>query len=269
MELYYLLAACAALGFFSGFVAGLLGVGGGLVIVPVLAWIFSLQGFAPEQVVQLAVGSSLATIVFTSLSSTWAHARKRAVQWSLAGQLSTGIVIGGWLGGVVAVWLGGSLLGLVFGIFEFMVAAHLLYGRAPVAHRPAPGRLRNALAGWLIGALSALLGIGGGTLTVPWLVWHNVAMREAVATSAACGLPIALVGVMGFIWVGQGVPLPPGSTGYVYWPAVIAVSAASVLSAPRGAALAHRIRQASLKKVFAAFLMLLGSLMILKSLVFV
>lgn len=268
MELIYLLTAYALLGFISGVVAGLLGVGGGLIIVPLLTWAFAWQDFAAAHLVQLAVGTSLATIVFTSVSSTWAHWRRRAVRWSLTGQLTLGILIGAWLGGFIAVWLGGPLLGLVFGLFELTVAAYMLFGRPPAAHRTATGKLRNALAGSVIGALSALLGIGGGTLTVPWLVWHNVDMRQAVATSAACGLPIALIGALGFIWVGRGEPLPPGSTGYVYWPAVAAISAASVAGAPMGAAIAHRIEKALLKRVFALFLVMLGSLMILKSLLF-
>jgi len=267
MEIFYLWVAYALLGVFAGSLAGLLGVGGGLVIVPILAALFALQGFAAEYLMQIAVGTSLATIVFTSLSSMRTHHQHGAVDWPIMLQLSLGILLGGWLGGVLALWIGGLALAGLFGVFELAVAAHMGFGRPPAAQRSPPGGRRNAVAGVVIGALSALLGIGGGSLTVPWLVWHNLDVRHAVGTSAACGLPIALSGTLGFIAVGLGrADLPPGSTGFVYWPAVIAISIASVLSAPPGARLAHRLDQARLKKVFAAFIAMLGLLMLGKSL---
>jgi hypothetical protein len=267
MEIFYLWALYLLLGVFAGGIAGLLGVGGGLIIVPILAVLFALQGFPPEYLMQFAVGSSLATIVFTSLSSMRAHHQRGAVNWTVMLQLSLGLLLGGWLGGVLAIWMGGLVLAGLFGLFELAVAAQMGFGRPPAAHRNPSGWIRNAFAGVVIGAVSALLGIGGGTLTVPWLVWHNVDMRHAVGTSAACGLPIALSGALGFIAVGLGqADLPAGSTGFVYWPAVIAISIASVLSAPLGARLAHRLDQARLKKVFAVFIALLGLLMLGKSL---
>jgi uncharacterized membrane protein YfcA len=267
MDILYLWACYALLGLFAGVVAGLLGVGGGLIIVPILAALFAVQGFAEQHLMQLAVGTSLATIVFTSLSSMRSHHRRGAVLWPLMRQLSVGILLGGWLGGFVAVWLGGLLLAGLFGLFELAVAAQMAFGRPPAPHRRSPGRTRNLLAGALIGAVSALLGIGGGTLTVPYLVWHNVDVRQAVGTSAACGLPIALVGALGFAVVGWGrTELPPGSSGYIYWPAVIAISLTSVLGAPLGAWLAHRLERQRLKATFAGFLALLGLMMIGRSL---
>jgi uncharacterized membrane protein YfcA len=267
MDIFVLVIAYLLLGCFAGVVAGLLGVGGGLIIVPILAGLFHLQGFSPAHLMQLAVGTSLATIVFTSLSSSWAHQRRGAVNWPIVVQLSLGIAGGGWLGGVLAVWLGGLALAGLFGVFELLVAAQMVFGRKPAAHRGVPGALRNALAGAAIGAVSALLGIGGGSLTVPWLAWHNVDMRQAVATSAACGFPIALVGALGFVLVGwQQADLPAGSTGYVYWPAAAMISLASVAGAPLGALLAHRLAQQQLRKVFAVFLALLGVAMLGKSL---
>ncbi|HFD78991.1 MAG TPA: sulfite exporter TauE/SafE family protein [Gammaproteobacteria bacterium] len=251
--------AYALTGLFAGLLAGLLGVGGGLIIVPVFVALFSLQGFSPDHLVQLALGSSLASIVFTSLSSTWAHQRRAAVDWVLVVQLSLGLLAGAWTGGQLAKWLGGSLLSLLFGVFELAVAVQMFAGRPPSPHRRRPGGARNALAGVVIGILSALLGIGGGTLTVPWLVWHGVGMRTAVATSAACGLPIALSGALGFVLAGrQESGLPAGSTGYLYWPAVAAVSAASVVGAPLGARLAHWLDPLRLKRLFAGFIALLG-----------
>ena len=158
MEIIQLLAAYLALGVFAGAVAGLLGVGGGLIIVPVLALLYGIQGFAVETIMQLAVGTSLATIVFTSLSSMRAHHRRGAVDWPIMFQLTLGILAGGWLGGVLAEWMGGLVLAGVFGLFELSVAAQMAFGRPPAAHRGAPARLLNAIAGGLIGAISALLG---------------------------------------------------------------------------------------------------------------
>ena len=267
MEILAFWTTYASLGLLAGVLAGLLGVGGGLIVVPILAGLFTSQGFATQHLMQLAVGTSLATLAFTSLSSMWAHHRRGAVNWSLMRQLSSGIVLGGWLGAVLAVWLGGLLLAGLFGLFELAVAAQMVFGRPPAPHRTTPGRLRNLVSGVLIGAVSALLGIGGGTLTVPYLVWHKVDVREAVGTSAACGLPIALVGALGFAVVGGGqTGLPAGSTGYLYWPAVIAISVTSVLGAPIGAWLAHRLRRQRLKNTFAGFVAVLGVFMIGKSL---
>jgi uncharacterized membrane protein YfcA len=267
MEILYLWISYALLGLFAGAAAGLFGVGGGLIIVPLLAVLFTAQGFAAQHLMQLAVGTSLATMVFTSLSSIRAHHRRGAVDWPLMRQLSMGIVMGGWLGGVLAVWLGGLLLAGLFGLFELLVAIQLAFGKPPAAHRTSPGRLRNLVSGVLIGAVSTLLGIGGGTMTVPYLVWHNIDMRRAVGTSAACGLPIALVGAFGFAMLGWGqAELPAGSSGYLYWPAVLAISATSIVGAPMGAWLAHRMQRQRLKRSFAGFISVLGVLMIAKSL---
>ena len=257
------LLICLLLGAFAGLAAGLLGVGGGLIIVPVLAGLYAGQGFPQASIMQLAVGTSLATIVVTSLSSMRSHHLRGAVLWPQVIQLSGGILLGAWLGAAVAHGLNSRVLGILFALFEFAVAAQMVWGRLPEAHRSVPGRWANAGAGLVIGTVSAILGIGGGTLTVPWLVWHNVDIRQAVGTSAACGLPIALSGTLGFVVAGWRVEgLPAGATGYVYWPAVIAIILSSVLVAPVGARLAHTLPQAHLKKAFALLLATLGVLMI-------
>jgi uncharacterized membrane protein YfcA len=267
MDIFAVLVACLLLGAFAGALAGLLGVGGGLLIVPALAVIYQLQGLHAGVVMQLAVGTSLASIVLTSLSSTLAHQRHNAVRWSLVAQLSAGILAGGWLSGFLAVRLGGDGLAALFGLFELAVAWHMFAGRQAPAGRAQPGRLRNGLAGGVIGVLSALLGIGGGTLTVPWLTWQGVDIRHAVATSAACGLPIALAGAAGFVASGWGHPgLPAGSSGFVYWPAVAGIGAASVLTAPLGARLAHRIHRQRLRRAFALLLVCLGVLLLSRTL---
>jgi uncharacterized membrane protein YfcA len=177
--------------------------------------------------------------------------------------LSLGIVFGAWLGAAIAHYMPSQSLARVFGVFELLVAAHMLFGKPPAAHRGAPDKSRNLAAGGIIGVVSAVLGIGGGTLTVPYLAWHNIPMRQAVGTAAACGLPIALAGTVGFIVAGrQAGNLPAFSSGYVYWPAVAAICVTSVLAAPLGARLAHTLPQNALKKIFALFLAGLGILMI-------
>ena len=253
-----------ALGAFAGTLAGLLGVGGGLVIVPVLAGVFVGLNYHPEVLMHLAVGTSLATIVMTSLSSVRAHHRRGAVQWQSFAWMAPGIVLGAWLGVAVADTLRGDTLRQVFGIFELSVALYMWWDRPVCPHRTLPGRLGLSGAGGVIGAISAVVGIGGGTLTVPYLQWCNVAMRQAVATAAAVGLPIALAGMIGYVIAGWSNPLlPDGSTGYVYWPAFLGIVAASMLFAPLGAHWAHTLPAGRLKRLFALFLAILGLWMLL------
>jgi len=255
--------AFAGLGAFAGVLAGLLGVGGGLVIVPVLAMLFYQAGFSPAVIMHLAIGTSLASIVLTSLSSVWAHHRRGAVRWALFATLAPGIVLGALLGALVAHHLPSDKLRTVFGLFELVVALQMGMNLRPPAQRGLPGRLGMGLAGGVIGTVSAVVGIGGGTMTVPFLQWCNVPMRQAVATSAACGLPIAVAGAAGFVVTGwrEGA-LPSGSSGYLYWPAFWGIVSASVLFAPLGARLAHRLPAAALKRFFALFLLLLASRML-------
>lgn len=256
--------AYLALGAFAGVLAGLFGVGGGLVIVPVLVLLFQQQGIASEVLVHLAVGTSLATIVFTSVSSVYAHHRRGAVQWFAVARLAPGIVIGAWIGAVLAERLPGVQLRTLFGVFELLVALQMGLALKASAHRSLPGRMGMGIAGAVIGAVSAIVGIGGGTMTVPFLQWCNMPMRHAVATSAACGLPIAIAGTLGFVISGWGkVVLPELSSGFLYWPAFAGIVAASVVFAPLGARLAHALPAAQLKRFFALFLAFLGLRMLL------
>lgn len=252
------------LGAFAGTLAGLLGVGGGLIIVPVLVYVFTRQQVAPELLVHLAVGTSLATIVFTSISSVRAHHKRGAVHWDVFWKLTPGIVLGALLGSVIAEWMPAPVLRRFFAVFEWVVAAQLLFGLRPHASRTLPGPTGVFGVGGLIGSISSIVGIGGGTLTVPFLVWCNMRMQEAVATSSACGLPIAIAGAAGFIMTGWSAPhLPAASLGFVYLPALLGVVLASVLFAPVGAWLAHRLPAQALKRVFAIFLIMLGLYMFL------
>lgn len=250
-------------GALAGLAAGLLGVGGGLIIVPVLVIVFASVGVDDSALVHLAVGTSLATIVFTSLSSTWAHHRRGAVLWPVFWRYLPGVLLGALLGALLADNISSDSLGRVFGVFELTVATWMLANRQPHPHRGLPGTVGLILVGLVVGTISALVGIAGGTMTVPFLIWCNQPAQKAVATSAASGIPIALAGVTGFILVGldsQG--LPAGATGYVYWPAVVAISVASVSFAPLGARIAHTLDPVHLKRVFALVLLGLGIYML-------
>lgn len=247
-----------------GVVAGLLGVGGGLIIVPVLIMLFQSYDFSSAIITHLAVGTSLTTIILTSISSVRAHHLHEAVLWPVFRRLAPGIVAGTLLGALLASVISSAALKSFFGFFELAVALQMGLAIRPPASRGLPGRFGMSLAGSVIGVVSALVGIGGGTLTVPFLVWCNISIQQAVATSSACGLPIAVAGAVGFMLTGwQNPSLPPGSTGFVYWPAFFGIVVTSMLTAPLGARLAHRLPARSLKKVFAIFLAILGIRMLL------
>jgi uncharacterized protein len=254
------LVAYLTTGVASGILAGLFGVGGGVVVVPALIFIFARTGLAADWIPHLAVGTSLAAIVATGAASAYAHHRRGAVRWDLVLRLAPGIVIGAWVGAAFAGVLSDAWLKRIFGGFLLYVGARMLVRRAATARRALPGTPGMLAAGAGIGALSALVGIGGGTITVPFLSRVGIDMRRAVATSSACGVPIALAGALGFMAVGWGREgLPAASTGFVYWPAVVGLLVASVPTAPLGAHLAHRLPVHQLKRVFAVLLLVLGA----------
>ncbi|AOY90254.1 hypothetical protein BKP64_11420 [Marinobacter salinus] len=259
MTLVYVFASYLTLGALAGTLAGLFGIGGGLVIVPVLIFSFGLQGISFEIAAHLAVGTSLATIVFTSMSSIRSHHSHKAVRWDIFRPMTVGIVIGAVLGAWSASMLSGPTLELIIGIFVILVAIKMLLGGNPKPGRDVPGNAGLAASGGFIGWASAIFGIGGGTLTVPYLSWCNVRMQETVGTSAACGLPIAVAGALGNIWTGWGHPnLPDYSLGFVYLPALLGIILTSMLFARVGAALAHRLDAIVLKRIFALVLIVLG-----------
>jgi len=253
------------LGVFAGTVAGLLGVGGGLIIVPVLVILFGQQGFPPELIVHIAIGTSLASIVVTSISSTWSHHKHESVLWSVFWRLAPGIVMGTFVGAGIADLMDASSLRVFFGVFELIVAVQMAMNIKPSPHRQIPKMTGVTSVSIGIGTLSAIVGIGGGTLTVPFLVWCNTSMHKAVATAAACGLPIALAGSIAYTITGLNeVNLPDNALGYIYWPAFIGIVTTSMLFAPLGARLAHRLPVTVLKKVFAVLLLLLGVSMLIQ-----
>ena len=254
------LAAYLATGVASGVLTGLFGVGGGVVVVPALIFVFGRIGLAPDWIPHLAVGTSLAAIVATGAASAYAHHRRGAVRWDLVRSLAPGIVIGAWAGAAFAGILSDEWLKRLFGCFLLYVGGRMLLRRADTPRRTLPGTAGMLAAGSGIGALSALVGIGGGTITVPFLNRVGIDMRRAVATSSACGVPIAVAGALGFMAVGWGREgLPLASTGFVYWPAVVAILTASVPMAPLGAHLAHKLPVDQLKRVFAVLLLALGA----------
>lgn len=253
-----------AVGAFAGLIAGLLGVGGGLIIVPVLVFVFQGQGVDASVIVHLAIGTSLATIAITSISSMRAHHRHGAVQWAVFRRLTPGIVVGALLGAVIADFLPTKAMRLWFGIFELLVAAQIGFNLMVAPRGHLPGTLGTSIAGGVIGAISAALGIGGGTLTTPFLVWCNISLRQAVATSSACGLPIALAGAAGFVATGwHNSALPAWSSGYLYWPAFAGIVISSLLFAPLGAKLTHTLPVVVLRRFFAIFLAVLGVRMLI------
>jgi len=246
-------------GAFAGFTAGLLGVGGGLIIVPVLYFIFSAQGYEQQYLMHMALTTSLATIVITSLSSTLAHHKKHAVLWPLVLLLSPGIIIGSWFGGKFASDLDSEILGSVFAVFELLVAINLLLKKQSTRHQTKINKVVATSGGIVIGFISTIVGIGGGTMTVPFLHWFNVPMRNAVATSAACGFPIALFGTLSFIYASRGLQVSSApSIGYLQLYALMIIASCSFVFAPLGARLAHSVSEKTLRMVFALILLTLS-----------
>jgi uncharacterized membrane protein YfcA len=247
-----LVAELIALGSITGFLAGLLGIGGGMIMVPFITFILNAKGFPAEHAVKMAIATSLATICFTSLSSVRAHHQRGAVLWPVALALAPGIVVGGLVGAQVAVALSGKVLSVLFALFIGFSATQMLLDRKPKPTRTLPGTGGLFGVGGLIGFLSSLVGAGGAFISVPFMTWCNVKIHNAVGTSAALGFPIALAGTLGYIWAGIGLPqMPWGSVGYLYLPALVIISAASVTLAPIGARAAHRMDIKPLKRVFA------------------
>lgn len=254
MDMYFILALLA-LGAFTGFFAGLFGIGGGGIMVPVLTLLFVQQQFPTEHIVHLALATSMAAIVPTAIASLRAHHQYQAVLWPVVIKIAPGILLGTFAATFLASYLSAKPLAIFFSCFMAFVALQMLLNRKPTPSRQLPGIVGLSSAGAGIGGVSALVAIGGGTLTVPFLVWCNISLPIAIGTSAAVGLPIALAGTTGYAVNGWGITdLPAHTFGYIFWPAVLAMAAMSFITAPLGAKLAHRLPIALLKKLFSLLL---------------
>ncbi|MGV3569450.1 MAG: sulfite exporter TauE/SafE family protein [Ramlibacter sp.] len=259
-----LILELAALGLCTGFLAGLLGIGGGMIMVPFLLMILAARGYPAEHSLKMAVATSLATICFTSLSSVYAHHKRGAVQWRLVRLLAPGILVGSVIGAQVAVGMPVKVMSIVFATFVGFSATQMLLNRKPKPTRTLPGAAGTFGAGTVIGGLSALVGAGGAFVSVPFMTWCNVKIHEAVATSAALGFPIALFGTAGYVWAGRELVALPGTFGYLYLPGLLVISLASVTMAPLGARTAHRMDVRPLRKLFAMMLYALAAYFLLR-----
>jgi len=246
-------------GAFTGVLSGLLGVGGGTVIVPMLVFIFTAQHFPEPYIMHMALGTSLATIIFTSMSSAQAHQKKGNVDWRVVKRITPGIVIGTLLGALLAAQLHSFWLKAIFAVFVLCIATQMIMNFTPDAHRQVPGPIGIGAMGGFIGVVSSLVGIGGGTVTVPFLIYCNFNPRLAIGSSAAIGIPIAITGTIGYIYAGFSVPdLPAHSFGFIYLLAFIGITLTSMLTAPLGAALAQKLATHTLKRLFAILLYIVG-----------
>ncbi|MFS2205086.1 sulfite exporter TauE/SafE family protein [Variovorax sp. Varisp36] len=263
-----LIAELAALGLGTGFLAGLLGIGGGMLMVPFITIIMGHRGVPADLAVKMAIATSMATIIFTSVSSVRAHHKRGAVRWDIVRRLAPGIVIGSLVGSLgVFSLLKGTALAIFFALFVGFSATQMFLDKKPAPTRQMPGAGGQLAAGGVIGFVSGLVGAGGGFISVPFMTWCNVSIHNAVATSAALGFPIAVANVLGYAVSGQSVQgLPAGSFGYIWLPALAVIAICSVFTAPLGAKAAHSLPVRKLKRVFASILYLLAAYMLWKGL---
>jgi uncharacterized membrane protein YfcA len=257
--------AYLALGAFVGFFSGLLGIGGGSATVPVLAFVFAAKGFAPDHVVHMALGTGIASILFSSAASVRSHHLRAAVNWRVVRVMATGVLLGTFSGALLAGRLDVRLLSIAFTVLIFYFATQMLRSVAPRPTGTLPTATAMSVFGAVIGFVSALSATGGASIVVPFLVKRNIPIHQAIGTAAAIGWPIAAAGTAGYIIGGWHTPgMPPYSVGYVYLPALAGVVIASVALAPVGAAIAHRTPGRTLKKVFACVLFALATSMLVK-----
>lgn len=251
------------IGAVAGFLAGYLGIGGGLILVPALTWLFSRDPATADLAVHQAVATSLATMLVTSLSSLVAHHRRGAIAWTIVRQYLPGLCAGAAGGAVLADRLQTAQLAAAFGVFALVAGIQLMAGRTPRRERPLPGRAASLAVATGIGCVSALVGIGGGSLTAPWLMAHGHRAQRAIATAAACGYPIALTGSLAFLWLGGGFSAPGAALGYVNLPAFAGIVVTSALAAPVGAAAVHGSRPEWVRRGFGLFLLVVAARMLL------
>jgi uncharacterized membrane protein YfcA len=258
---------CMAVGAASGFLAGLLGIGGGAVIVPALLYALPLAGVSGPETVKIAIGTSLAIIIPTAIASAQAHAARGAISWEALARLTPGVMIGAMAGALLAAQISSQIVTAVFVVFALRTAWCMIVGarRSPTAAAPLPGVITFFVKGLGVGALSSLLGTGGGALVTPILSRH-VPLQRAIGTAAVIGLPLAAASVLGYALAEPPSGCPHGCVGYVFLPAVGAVGVAAVLTAPWGASIAHLVPAVALKRVFGCMLLVVAGSLIHKSL---
>ncbi len=257
--------ACLLLGTVVGFFAGMLGIGGGALLVPILVSLFERLQVVPEHILHLALGTSMAAIVVSAAISLRTHHAHGAVDWFVVRTMTAGVLVGTAAGTFIARQVSTQGLSVIFAIFIGYVALNMLIGIKPKPSRQLPGPAGLIAAGGGIGLVSALVAIGGGALTVPFLTWCNRDLRHAIGTSAALGLPIAVSGTAGYVFNGWGVEgLPPQVLGYVHLPALVAIVAASLFTTPVGARAAHRLPIPTIKRLFSLLLVALALRMLWK-----
>ena len=258
-----LLLIYLAIGAVTGILAGLFGIGGGLVLVPILVYCFTRQGIDPAIIMHLALGTSMATIVFTAVSSFWSHHKRGAVDWIVVRRIVIGILLGTFLGSCFAALMSTLFLKGFFVFFLYYVALQMITGKKPKPSRQLPGRTGMFWVGNVIGAVSSLVGIGGGALSIPFMIWCNMPVHHAIGTSAAIGFPIAVAGTIGYIYNGMAVVgAGPQMLGYIYLPALLGIVLASVFTAPLGARLSHSLPVDRLKRIFALLLLVVATRML-------
>lgn len=254
------------IGAFVGFFAGMLGIGGGAIMVPLLAILFERQGLPREHLLHLSVGTAMATILFTSMSSVRAHAARGALRWDIARAMVPGVLAGGLIGSGIAGAIPVKWFAALFSLVVYAASVNILIDRSPRASRELPGAAGMFGAGFTISAVSAFAAIGGAFMTIPFLLYCNVAVLQAIGTAAIVGFPIALAGSAGFVATGMGQQgLPAYSIGYVYLPALAGLVLAGVLTAPLGAAAAHRLPARWLRRIFALLMFALATRMLLSA----
>ncbi|MFT0851769.1 sulfite exporter TauE/SafE family protein [Achromobacter sp. F4_2707] len=264
---FFYLGSLMLLGAFGGFAAGLLGIGGGMILVPFMIMLFPLVGLPQDLMVHTAIATSMSTILFTSISSMRAHHRKGAIRWDIVAMLVPGIIVGGLLsGGAVFSFIDPAWLALVFSGFVAYSGARMMWGKPPAAERSMPGKVGTSAMGVVIGFVSGLVGAGGGFLSVPFMVRGNVPIHNAVASSAALGFFIALANSVGYVVSGQSIDTGvPGMFGYIHVPTLLGIVVVSMLMAPVGAKCAHSLPVATLKRVFAFLLFALALYMLFRA----
>lgn len=253
----YFFISYMLIGITAGMLSGMLGIGGGIIIVPLLVLIYHMQHIPPDLIMHMAAGTSLAVIVLNSASSLYRHSQYKIQIWPVYKKLAIGIIVGTITGAILSHLLHSDILEIIFGIFIFFVAIQMLRTHQPKSHRKLPGVIGTSSVAFVIGGKSGLLGIGGGAITIPFLHYCNVPIRNTIAISSACSLTIAIIGSISFMLTGTHTPnLPPWSTGYVYWPAFLGIGLTGPLCARIGASISHKLPQETLKKILGTVLLL-------------